>query len=449
MYQIFTGKLADGVLSDVKWGKNGTGTEGTAVESTVLEALMAVNGKSDTEKLAVITDYANLNEGNKFGTVTNGSPLDVPTGYYLIKDVDGVFAGKDEVYTTYIVEDVTINPKADKTTSDKTVTDVEDSTGKTESGQLGADFDIGDKVPFELKATIGDGYEDYKSYKLVFHDTLSESLSFNTDSVVVKLNGTEITTGYYIVNENTNDGCTFEVVFDNLKNVPGVASGSVITVEYTAELRENAVIGGHGNMNKLHVEYSNNPNEGHETETGNTPEDIVVVFTYKVTVNKVDEKGEPLTGAEFTLEKLIKGENGATDTWKPITVVNNNAGTGFTFSGLDDGQYRLSETKTPDTYNSIEPIYFTISASHDGSKIVTLIGDQTSQSSTKLEGDTITAAFTSSTTDGSLSTNVENNKGATLPETGGVGTTLFYVIGGILMVGAIVLLIAKKRMNAE
>ncbi|MGM9538975.1 MAG: SpaA isopeptide-forming pilin-related protein, partial [Candidatus Onthomonas sp.] len=118
-------------------------------------------------------------------------------------------------------------------------------------------------------------------------------------------------------------------------------------------------------------------------------------------------------------------------------------GTTFTFSGLDDGDYRLTETTTPAGYNTIEDIYFTITAEHeiesDNPALTSLSGNVTTGEIT----------FTSSTTEGSLSTNVVNKAGSTLPETGGMGTTIFYVLGGILVVGAVVLLVTKKRMNGE
>ena len=101
VYQIFTGDYANGVLSNVKWGKNGTGTEGEAVSSDIITELTGATG-SDTEKLEVISKYVNL-ESTEFGTVKGGSTLDVPGGYYLIKDVDGALEGEEDAYTLYVV----------------------------------------------------------------------------------------------------------------------------------------------------------------------------------------------------------------------------------------------------------------------------------------------------------------------------------------------------------
>ena len=256
------------------------------------------------------------------------------------------------------------------------------------------------------------------------------------------MDGTEITTGFEVVTEGLDDDCTFEVVFENLKDIDSVHAGSVITVEYESELNSNAVLGSAGNPNKMHLEFSNNPNDEQGGETGETPDDTVIVFTYKTVINKVDGENKPLTGAEFTLEKKVKDDEAEGGYhWETITVVKNEEGTTFTFSGLDDGDYRLTETTTPDGYNTIDPIEFTITAEHD------ILSDNPALTSLNGNATTGEITFTSNTTDGSLTADVVNQSGATLPETGGMGTTLFYVIGGILVVGAGVLLITKKRMS--
>lgn len=130
VYQIFTGDLSGKVLSNVKWGKNGTGTVGEAVSQETLDALAAlaaVNSLSDTEKLAEISKYVKM-DSEKFGTVSNGTPLTAPTGYYLIKDKGPV--GDGEAYSLYVVQIVgptTISPKVGTVTSEKKVDDKNDS----------------------------------------------------------------------------------------------------------------------------------------------------------------------------------------------------------------------------------------------------------------------------------------------------------------------------------
>ena len=157
---------------------------------------------------------------------------------------------------------------------------------------------------------------------------------------------------------------------------------------------------------------------------------------YTITLNY-----ETANRIDYLLNKEC--EEVETEYWKAITVVKNAEGTTFTFSGLDDGNYRLTETKTPAGYNTIDPIEFTITAEHD------VLSDSPALKSLSGNATTGEITFTSNTTEGSLSADVVNKAGATLPETGGIGTTIFYVLGSVLLVGAAVLLITKKRMSAQ
>ena len=446
IYQIFTGDLSGEILSNVKWGKNGTGTKGEAVASAVIDELTAVNSKSDREKLDVVEKYAKL-DSTPVATISNGAAYSAAAGYYLIKDKDNTVSGTD-TYTTYIVQvvgDVTISPKSNVPSFEKKVKDTDDTDGTTSDWQDSADYDIGDAVPFKLEGTVSSKYADYKTYYFAFHDQAETGLTFNKDSVKVYVDGTEITTGYN-VETSTTDGDTFDVVFDNLKAIAAVHAGSKITVEYTATLNDKAVLGNQGNVNKAKLEFSNNPNEeqngSNKPKTGETPWDNVIVFTYQVVVNKVKTDNTPLPGAEFTLEKALKGGGK-----KLVAVVKNTEGTTFTFKGLDDGDYILTETVTPATYNTIEPITFTVTAEH------TVIWSTEARTDilTGLTGSTADGkvTFTANANKSELTTNVVNQSGATLPGTGGIGTTIFYVIGGLLMAAAAVLLITKKRMNSD
>lgn len=448
IYQIFTGDLSeDGTtLSNVKWGENGTGTKGEAVAQNILDELAAVNSKTDAEKLAVIEKYTTLQ--NPVATITKKATYEAVAGYYLIKDK--TVSGND-VATTYIVKvvgNVKIAPKGDVPSFEKKIKDTNDTTGTTSEWQDSADYDIGDEVPFKLEGTVASNYADYKQYYFAFHDVEETGLTFTESSVKVYVDGKEITEGYRIVT-NTTDNCTFEVIFDNLKSVSGVKGGSKITVEYTSKLNENATIGQPGNINKAQLEFSNNPNQEQQGEqkpdTGKTPWDNVIVFTYKVVVNKYKNEvadGNKLTGAEFTLEKVLK--NGSKQT---VKVVKSEDGTSFEFKGLDDGDYILTETKTPDGYNSIDPIKFTVNADHTITWDVEDGTDTRNTVLTSLNGSAEKGeiTFTANSDKSELATNVVNKKGSTLPSTGGIGTTIFYVIGGILMVGAAVLLITKRR----
>lgn len=441
IYQIFTGDLSKGgkTLSNVKWGSNGTKIPGTDVDKTVLEEIKGLNsGDADQTKLATIKKYVDLT-GNPYKTVKNGT-VDVPEGYYLIKDKDNSLTNQNDVYTTYIVQvskDLTITPKADKPQSEKKVKDTNDTTGDTTEWQDSADYDIGDNVPFQLTGTVTSKYADYKAYKFVFHDKESAGLTFNADSVKVYVDGKQISSGYEVTT-SPEDGHTFDVVFKDLKQISEVKARSKITVEYTSKLNDKAVIGSAGNPNTMHLEYSNNPNDDQGGETGKTPEDTVIVFTYKTIINKVDASGAELKGAEFKLYKVMK--DGSKE---EVAVVKNSEGTTFTFNGLDDGDYILRETTTPDGYNSISDIKFRITASHD------VLSD--SPALRDLTGNKVTGEIEliADKTAGSLTSKIVNQKGSELPETGGMGTTAMYLVGGVLVAGALLLLITKRRMDTD
>ena len=449
IYQIFTGDydpLQPSMLTNIKWGKNGTGKAGDAVEQTVLDALSKVASyTSDNNKLTVIEKYIDLSTA-PLVTITNGGTAnDVVGGYYLIKDKDGSVPSS-ETYTPYIVSvvgNVTIEPKSNEVPKfTKKLKDTNDTTGVITGWQDSADYDIGDKIPFRLQGTVSKDFDSYKTYYYAFHDVEEKGLTFDPSSVKVfvgdEVNGTEITTGYTVVT-NKADDCTFEIVFDDLKKVTSVTANSTITVTYKSQLNENAVLGAHGNVNKAKLEYSNNPRGDGK---GETPWDNVIVFTYKVVVNKVDQDNHPLEGAEFTLTKKIAG---GTEVVKTMTIDGSDKSL-FTLSGLDDGEYTLTETVTPANYNTISPITFTVNATHEieWDSISTRDNVLTSLTGDKKVGE---ITFDVDKTAGSLSTNVINNIGTTLPGTGGIGTTIFYVIGGGLMVAAAILLITKKRME--
>ena len=460
IYQIFTGDLHEGTLSNLKWGKNGKETEGTAVAADVVTALTGVTGKSFNEILAVVEPYANLNS-TPIATVTNGATYEAVAGYYLIKDKDGSVTGTDS-YTLYIVKvvgNVTIDPKSDVPSFEKKIKDTNDTEGTTTGWQDSADYDIGDDVPFKLEGTVAANYAQYKQYYFAFHDKEEEGLTFNKDSVRVYVDNTEIKEGYTVV-DNPADGCTFEVVFNDLMAAAKeykftVNGGSKIRVEYTSKLNEKAKIGKEGNVNSASLEFSNNPNQeqGGTPDTGKTPWDNVIVFTYKVVVNKIDSSQKPLAGAAFELSKKVNDEYtrvalvNATQNTEGKYTLSNETVTKFEWKGLDDGDYMLTEVITPAGYNTIAPIKFTVNADHT----ITWEGENRNTILTSLTGNAVTGdiTFTANTNKTELATNVVNNKGSELPSTGGMGTTIFYVVGSILVLGAAILLITKKRMSAR
>jgi fimbrial isopeptide formation D2 family protein/LPXTG-motif cell wall-anchored protein len=444
-YQIFTGDLstnAEGkkVLSNVAWGKGVTYT-GTESAPDVAKALG--DGSMTIEQLEeklTLTTAAKSVASAEDNTVIDG----LAAGYYLVKDKDNSQNGKSDAYTQFVVQvvgDTEAAIKSDVPTVEKKVQDKNDSTGATSEWQDSADYDINDWVPYQITGTMPDNIADYTSYKYVFTDTMSAGLTYDKEDADHKAKitiGDKDVTGSFTETVTTKDGSTVVTwTCDNLKGIEGVTldKDTKVVVTYSAKLNENAVLGSAGNPNTVNLTYSNNPNKGGEGETGKTPDDKNIVFTYKVVVNKVDPDKKSLAGAGFTLQKKV---NGAYTDVKTFTA---GEATTFTFSGLDDGDYKLIESTTPAGYNTITPVEFTISAEHDTTKDeptrITLSGNAT----------TGEATFTADTTAGSLTTDIVNKKGSLLPSTGGRGTTLLYLGGAVLAIAAGTILVLKKKMN--
>lgn len=448
VYQIFTGDLADGKLSNVKWGsataKNGTAATDAELKTVTDLASKSVNDNAQATANAIAAYLKS--DAQPTATIDDTNPTaQVPSGYYLIKDKNNTVPD-GQAATTYIVTvagNVTITPKSDVPSFEKKLKDSNDTEGTLSDWQDAADWDMGDDVPFKLEGTVASNYASYKTYYFAFHDVEERGLTFNKDSVKVYVDNTAITSGYTVVTEGLTDGCTFEVKFADLKQISAVKAGSKIRVEYTSKLNENAVIGERGNVNKAKLQYSNNPNDEQGSEngpTGETPWDNVIVFTYKTVINKVDDKSQPLKGAEFTLSKKMK--DGTAET---VAVVKDSEGTTFTFNGLDDGDYVLSETVTPAGYNKIDDITFTVTANH------TIEWDGTGRTDvlTSLSGDKKSGSaeftMTASKADGSLTSSVVNKPGSSLPETGGMGTIVLYAAGAVLVIAAGVYFGLKKK----
>ena len=446
-YQILSGDLSadKATLSNIKWGEGikaegQTALGGDAAGYAKKLADMGNNSKELKAQAQIIG--ANLASASGSVTVTDPDAKNVISnlkpGYYLIKDKDDSLQGQ-ESYTEFILhvtDDVEANVKADVTSVEKKVKDTNDTTGDTTGWQDSADYDIGDDVPFQLTATLANNIESYKTYSLKFNDTLSKGLDYNNDAVI-KLGDKDVTSYFTPSYDATAKTLTFTC--DDILAF-GAKNSDKIVVEYTAKLNENAVIGAAGNPNTVYLDFSNNPNNGGEGDRGKTPEDKVIVFTYKLTVNKVDKENKPLTGAEFSLFKKVNGKEELVEVKKILST--NAEGTVFGFTGLDDGTYVLRETKTPDGYNSIEDQTFTISAKHDENsddpKLTALTGDVASGSIINL-GVMLEK--------GELSTDVVNNKGSVLPSTGGAGRVAIYVIGAILVLGGGIVLVTKKRVR--
>lgn len=491
-YQIFSGTQADNSvpLGDVAWGSGINGEaflaelkadtrfvkEGTNIfaDCTTAADVAAVLG-GYTDKSDEANAFANVAAKHlttkSTAIAANASTVDLAAGYYLL--VDTSTPGEGDAMNSALLQvtnngNITIEKKYEVPTVDKSVKDTDTNWGEA------ADWEIGSDVPFQLVGTLPSNYADYETYKYVFHDTLGSSLKYNGDVKVYVQNDedkTEITTGCFTVDPAeaaTAGGGTLTVTFADLKKVANVNKDSKIVVEYTAKLLSTAKIGKPGNKNEVYLEYSNNPNHTGEGTTGNTPTDEVLVFTYELDVTKVDgqKTDKKLANAEFVLlsnnktkvakvaggkfvewvNVLTDGEDG-TITYPNGTTLTSGKDGKFVIAGLDAGTYYLRETKAPGGYNLLKnDISVTITAK--------LNKDENSPALTelKLSVKEDKEGAEASESDGNIdtgivSTSVENNSGAQLPETGGMGTTLFYVLGGILVLVAIILLVTRKRMS--
>ena len=494
-FQIFKGdvegnNIKDFKISNVDWGSNIINNSDDFLnklrEADHIGPLFT-NAKSAQEVLAVISQwhdsdddsiafarfvchYLYSNDANPTYVVRAGSnTLTIPeakAGYYLF--VDTTDFSKDDSYHSYnsfllmVTKgnwNVPITPKAEKPTVEKKVYDNPDGTSTGGFGSS-ADHAINEKFQFQLTATLPDStnraYDYYDKYSVIFHDTLSDGITYDKDdeldSVVIKSNGNtyNITdSSKYTIDTTDLESQNSFVVNIDVKACAKDAGfdlndGATITVTYTAHLNDKAYVntagGSTSNINKVYLTYSNNPKD--ESSIGKTPESTpVYVYTYQLnnTKHQDTEKGPALEGACFRLysdeactdqsEVQLYQKDGFYYPIKDVlgkeAVEMKSAANGtFNVKGLDAGTYYLKEITPPDGYSACKVIPVTIKADHSRNDQVNLEGSN-------------------------LTNDIVNIKagGITLPSTGGIGTTLFYVVGGGLMVAAIVLLVTKKRME--
>ena len=449
-------------------------------------------------------DYATTNRIDAAGTVkatdeTAVISVDAP-GYYLVAGT--ATAPNNQTVTaacslTTAKPDAEVNVKADVPSIDKKIVE---GIGKVEANTA----NIGDKVSYEITSKVPN-MKGYTQYFFVMNDTLSKGLTYN-DDMVIKVGNTTLTkdTGYTVTAVKNDNGTTsIEIVFKNFVGYKDKVGADVI-VTYSATLNQDASLDPvAGNPNKVQLTYSNNPNvdgkgdpqnpdkPGEGAPTGKTPESETKIYVTGIKLTKVDgkNKNQTLTGAKFEIkgegmkvvlvnkEMYKKSTTGTyymlkTDEYtKTVPVTDKNAGgynadqyddvnqkyekvtvvtkdtvsteinaTGYvdengvlTFEGLGEGTYTIKEIVAPNGCNLLKaPIKVEIKAN------VTFA---------KCEW-TVTADGKPVTADNNLyAFLIENKSGAELPSTGGIGTTVFYVLGGLLVVCAGVLLITKRRMN--
>ncbi|BBH25539.1 cell surface protein [Intestinibaculum porci] len=470
--------------------------------ASVAEALEGVASNSaEMDAFAqVVGQYLSTTSTSKSSTVNDNKTeiTGLAAGYYLVKDKDGSLDGKSDAYTKFIVQ-VVGNAESDiksgVPTVEKKVKDTNDSTGETSNWQDSADADFNDNVKYKITGTMPSNIGSYTSYQYIFTDTMSKGLTYkasdsdnnvknyeiyfyaNKDDAAkdAKVKGVNITDsfkdngeGESVTNSSDakyNGGKKFTWTCSDLKSINSLkdekgnsklTENSAIVVYYEAKLNEGAAIGAAGNPNKVDLTYSNNPNKGGEGETGKTPEDKNIVFTYKLDVNKYKDNKNDVNNktdeAEFKLYKEIKGTNDKPDSVNEVTLTKANKV--YSAVRLDDGVYILQETKAPDGYNKMDGSVkfgsttyenakeFTISAKHDTTsddpKLTELTGGN-------VKSGEATFTFTPDTSAGLLTADVVDKKGSILPSTGGMGTTLLYVAGGILVACAAAYVVMSRK----
>ncbi|MEE0265468.1 MAG: isopeptide-forming domain-containing fimbrial protein [Acutalibacteraceae bacterium] len=480
--------------------------------AAVLEKILEVDGDDSAavRAFAALAHQCISGTGTKIGSsttidgaVVDGSALD--PGYYLVVDITST-NGQNTAKNLSLLQatrDTSMNitsktaiPMVEKKVKEESF-DAANQTGSTgytlEQGYNDvADYDIGDDVNFMLIGTMPTTLADYSTYKYVFHDTLSSGLTYNKDVEVFLDDDNDPTIQYQINPDSYSVSAsefvdaesenTIKISFTDVKNIKDmngnaltVTADSKIIAKYTAKLNNNAKIGLPGNPNTVYLQYSNNPNyvgdgsPDDDDNTGDTPEDKVIVFTYELDVTKIDgedKSKKKLDGAEFALSKKVNGTdvyyknvNGAV-TWvsaesdaTKLTSVNGE----FKVVGLEDGTYYLKEIKAPVGYNMLKKVItVTVDATTVNNqmwidfvpaKALTALSINVFDENNSATVDETSTNAEENAKSGVVKMNVANTKGSLLPETGGVGTVLIYTIGSILVVGSLVLLVTKKRMD--
>lgn len=336
-------------------------------------------------------------------------------GYYLVDSTLGAVCSLDTTQPAVSMEEKNLPP-----TNVKQVQ--EDST--TQFGDKN-DADIGQEITFKSTITVNANNKGY-----VFHDKMSEGLTFiNVKSITVNDIPEAVENNYTVKTTGLTDGCTFEVEFTPAFCEELKASDQIV-ITYTAELNEKATIGLPGNLNKSWLEY------GESGTASSTVPSETITYTWDMKVLKYanGKKDTKLQGVEFVLlnkdkNKVATVANNFVTGWEPVTaettewpvasILTTDANGEIIIKGLDADTYYLKEIKALPGFNMLaQPVEVVITGKTDDNTYTTLVKE------------------------------VENNSGVEMPSTGGIGTTIFYVAGGLLVAVAVVLLVTKKKMSA-
>ncbi len=346
---------------------------------------------------------------------------DLSLGYYLVDSSLGALCGLTTTKPTAKVKEKNDSPTVDKK--------VEVSEGTFDTKNTA---NIGDTVNFKTTITVKGNRTNY-----VLHDKMDEALSLSnneTNKITVTVGGTDVTDGdtTYTVSYSPADNDTFDITFAD-DYIAGLAEGTEIVVNYSATLTA-AAVAGNANINDTYLAFGDNFKTTHsKTET----------YTYSFDLVKTDKDNKVLEGAKFELYndevdgykiELVMVSDGQ---YRVATAEDKNA-EGFTsavieagkatITGLAKGIYWLEETEQPKGYNKLTK------------RVKVEITDANLDATYTDETETVYA---------SGGVQVKNYTGTELPSTGGIGTMIFYIVGGILLVGAGVLLVVRKRMSAE